>query len=57
MIQNALNEKPLPVYGDGMNIREWFYVEDQNIVLSCSTEEVPSSCSKTFVFCYEFQIN
>jgi dTDP-glucose 4,6-dehydratase len=28
MIQNALNDKPLPVYGDGMNIRDWLYVED-----------------------------
>ncbi|MCX7748848.1 MAG: dTDP-glucose 4,6-dehydratase [Clostridia bacterium] len=28
MIHNALNKKPLPVYGDGMNIRDWLYVED-----------------------------
>ncbi|SUS06004.1 dTDP-glucose 4,6-dehydratase [uncultured Defluviicoccus sp.] len=25
---NALNEQPLPVYGDGSNIRDWLYVED-----------------------------
>lgn len=28
MILNALDGKPLPVYGDGMNVRDWLYVED-----------------------------
>ncbi|MBQ8982590.1 MAG: dTDP-glucose 4,6-dehydratase [Lachnospiraceae bacterium] len=28
MIANALNDKPLPVYGEGKNIRDWLYVED-----------------------------
>jgi dTDP-glucose 4,6-dehydratase len=28
MIANALDDKPLPVYGDGMNVRDWIYVED-----------------------------
>jgi dTDP-glucose 4,6-dehydratase len=28
MILNALNGKPLPVYGDGQNVRDWLYVED-----------------------------
>jgi dTDP-glucose 4,6-dehydratase len=28
MIINALEGKPLPVYGDGMNIRDWIYVKD-----------------------------
>ena len=28
MITNALEDKPLPVYGDGMNVRDWLYVED-----------------------------
>lgn len=28
MIINALNDKPLPVYGDGQNVRDWLYVED-----------------------------
>lgn len=27
-IVNALDGKPLPVYGDGMNIRDWLYVRD-----------------------------
>ncbi|TBO30171.1 dTDP-glucose 4,6-dehydratase [Aquabacterium lacunae] len=28
MILNALDGKPLPVYGDGLNIRDWLYVRD-----------------------------
>ncbi|MGE3843861.1 MAG: dTDP-glucose 4,6-dehydratase [Vicinamibacterales bacterium] len=28
MILNALDAKPLPIYGDGLNVRDWLYVED-----------------------------
>lgn len=28
MIANALNDKALPVYGEGKNVRDWLYVED-----------------------------
>ena len=28
MILNALNGKPLPIYGDGQNVRDWLYVTD-----------------------------
>lgn len=28
IIHNALDEKPLPIYGDGQQIRDWLYVED-----------------------------
>ena len=28
MIINTLHDKPLPVYGDGLNVRDWLYVED-----------------------------
>ena len=28
MIINALHDKPLPVYGEGKNVRDWLYVED-----------------------------
>ena len=28
MILNALDGKPLPVYGDGLNVRDWLYVRD-----------------------------
>jgi len=28
MISNALDSQPIPVYGDGCNVRDWIYVED-----------------------------
>jgi len=28
MVINALHDKPLPVYGEGLNVRDWLYVED-----------------------------
>jgi dTDP-glucose 4,6-dehydratase len=28
MISNALNGKPLPIYGDGLNVRDWIHVDD-----------------------------
>lgn len=28
MIVNCLHQKPLPVYGEGLNVRDWLYVED-----------------------------
>ena len=37
MVANALADKPLPVYGEGLNVRDWLYVEDHcaaiNLVL------------------------
>lgn len=37
MFNNALQHKPLPVYGDGLQVRDWLYVEDHckaiNLVL------------------------
>ena len=39
MISNALEDKPLPVYGDGMQIRDWLYVEDHcRAILSVLTK-------------------
>lgn len=36
MIHHALNDKPLPIYGDGLQIRDWIYVDDhcQGILLA-----------------------
>jgi dTDP-glucose 4,6-dehydratase len=28
MILNALRGRPLPIYGDGLNVRDWLYVDD-----------------------------
>lgn len=33
MIKNAIQNKPLPVYGDGQNVRDWLYVEDNCIAI------------------------
>jgi len=38
MILNALEGKPLPVYGDGLNIRDWLYVEDHCAALALVAE-------------------
>jgi dTDP-glucose 4,6-dehydratase len=33
IINKALNEKPIPIYGDGLNVRDWLYVEDHIMAL------------------------
>jgi len=38
MILNALDEQPLPVYGDGSNVRDWLYVEDHARALALIVE-------------------
>jgi dTDP-glucose 4,6-dehydratase len=35
MIANALAGKPLPVYGDGQNVRDWLYVTDHCTAIRC----------------------
>ena len=42
MIYNAMNHKALPVYGDGMQIRDWLYVEDH-----CKAIDMVASKGKT----------
>ena len=39
IILNALAGKPLPIYGDGANIRDWLYVEDHAEALLLALEE------------------
>lgn len=39
MIINALNNKPLPVYGDGKNVRDWIYVIDHNRAIELALEK------------------
>ena len=38
MILNALDMKPLPVYGDGSNVRDWLYVQDHARALALIVE-------------------
>ncbi len=39
MISNALEGKPLPVYGDGMQVRDWLYVEDHCRAIMAALEK------------------
>ena len=35
MITNALEDKELPVYGDGLNVRDWLHVQDHCSAIDC----------------------
>ncbi len=39
MIANAVRHQPLPVYGDGMNVRDWIHVEDHCRGLMAALEQ------------------
>lgn len=39
LITNALDNKPLPVYGKGLNIRDWLHVEDQTRAIKVVLEK------------------
>ncbi|GAB1348604.1 dTDP-glucose 4,6-dehydratase [Ignavibacteriales bacterium] len=39
MIINTLNGKKLPVYGDGLNVRDWIYVLDHNYAIETVLEK------------------
>ncbi|HEX7362965.1 MAG TPA: dTDP-glucose 4,6-dehydratase [Bryobacteraceae bacterium] len=39
MISNALEDKPLPVYGDGQQVRDWLYVEDHSRAIRAILEQ------------------
>ena len=43
MIANALADKPLPVYGEGLNVRDWLYVEDHCKAMICKELGKPES--------------
>jgi len=42
MINNALNDKELPVYGDGLNVRDWLYVYDHCAAIWKVLENAPA---------------
>lgn len=39
MISNALEDRPLPIYGDGMQVRDWLYVEDHCRAIRAALEK------------------
>ena len=39
MVCNAMEDKPLPVYGDGANVRDWIHVGDHCAALLCVLEK------------------
>jgi len=39
MVDNAFKDKPLPVYGDGANVRDWLHVEDHCSALLVALEQ------------------
>ena len=44
IIMNAINNKPIPIYGDGSNVRDWLFVEDHiNALLLMACEGKPGS--------------
>lgn len=42
MIINALSNKPLPVYGNGQNVRDWLYVEDHCAAIDLIIRQGPA---------------
>ncbi len=44
LIHNIINEKPLPVYGDGLNVRDWLHVRDHAVAIETVLKKaVPGS--------------
>lgn len=41
MIANARENKPLPIYGDGMQERDWLFVEDYGRAIAIALEKAP----------------
>jgi dTDP-glucose 4,6-dehydratase len=39
MILNCLEKKPLPIYGEGINVRDWLFVEDHAEALYCLLQD------------------
>src|SRR5207253_1151076 len=39
LLANALNDEPIPVYGDGLNVRDWIYVDDHGRAILLALEK------------------
>ncbi len=42
VLTNALKDEPIPVYGDGLNVRDWIYVEDHCLAILAAIEKAPA---------------
>ena len=60
MILNAFEGKPLPVYGDGLHVRDWIHVEDHCEAIEASwragaparsTTSAPRTSGRTWTSC------
>jgi dTDP-glucose 4,6-dehydratase len=38
LIQNAMEDRPLPIYGDGMNVREWIFADEHSRAILTALE-------------------
>jgi dTDP-glucose 4,6-dehydratase len=55
ILTHALNNQPIPIYGDGTNVRDWLHVEDNSAALYClltsgkvgEIYNVGGNCTKT----------
>ena len=45
MVSNSLNDKPLPVYGEGKNVRDWLYVEAETARSTTSADTMRCTTS------------
>src|SRR6185295_6831936 len=45
MIANAMSDEPIPVYGDGCNVRDWIYVEDHCRAILMALENAPAGAA------------
>ena len=45
MIMNAFDGKPLPVYGDGMNVRDWLCVQDHTRAIDTIVRRGAPGCT------------
>lgn len=45
MLANAMSDQPIPVYGDGLNVRDWIYVDDHCRAIALALEKGKSGAT------------